>query len=57
LRAVSSQTPSRAAIALFAVPSAAISTIRARSTSRNGAVARRESDSSRARSASSRLIT
>ena len=40
LRAVSSQIPSRPAIAEFAVPPAASSTIRARITSRYGAVAR-----------------
>ena len=57
LRAVSSQMPSRAAIALFPNPSAASSTIRARSTSRNGAVARRDTASSSARAASSRQIT
>ena len=57
LRAVSSQMPSRSAIALFPTPAAASSTIRARSTSRNGAEARRDSDSSSARSAPLRHIT
>jgi len=57
LRAVSSQTPSRSAISRFAVPAAASSTIRDRSTRRNGAKARRDTDSSSARSASPRQMT
>ena len=57
LRAVSSQRPSRSAITRFAVPAAASSTIRDRSTSRNGAEARRDRDSSSARSASPRHMT
>jgi len=56
LRTVSSQTPSRRAILQFANPSAASSTTRARTTSRNGAVARRDKDSSSARSAVSRQM-
>ena len=52
LRAVSSQIPSRPAIAEFAVPPAASSTIRARMTIWYGAVPRRERDSS-----SSRLVS
>jgi hypothetical protein len=56
LRAVSSQTPSWAATAGFVRPAAASSTIRTRSTSRNGAVPRRETASSSARLASSRLM-
>jgi hypothetical protein len=48
--------PRQVAIARLAIPSAASSTIRARSTSRNGAVARRETDSGPARPASSKVI-
>ena len=54
LRAVSSQMPSRSAISLLAVPAAASSTIRGHSTRRNGAEARRDTDSSSARSPSPR---
>jgi len=54
LRAVSWQIPSRPAIAEFAVPSAASSTIRTRMTIWYGAVPRRETDSSSARLASLR---
>jgi hypothetical protein len=57
LRTVSSQIPSRCAITQFSNPSAASSTIRARTTSRNGAVARRDNDSSSARCASLRQMT
>lgn len=57
LRAVSAQMPSRPAIAQFATPSAASSTIRARTTKRNGAVARRGRDSSSARPAPPRRMT
>ena len=49
--------PSRSAIAQFATPSAARSPMRARTTSRNGAVARRDEDSSSARPASPRRMT
>ena len=54
LRTVSGQMASRRAISLFPAPPAASSTIRVRSTNRCGAVARRDSDSSSARSPSPR---
>jgi hypothetical protein len=57
LRAVSPQVPSRCAISRFDIPAAASSTIRDRSTRRNGAEARRDRDSSSARSASPRQMT
>jgi len=57
LRAVSAQVPSLLAISLFPAPTAASSTIRARRTVRCGAVARRDRDSSSARSASPSLMT